>query len=286
MEHFSKIEDLKREYQNIEVPAEGIVQMEQRINMAMKEKQKERPLRFIQRIGIGMAAVLLVLLVLTNINEPIAYAMCNVPVFGKVFDVFTIREYNWNSENEKKSVDVKVPEIVNHTDGEAAIAQVNKSVKDYTNQLLEQFYEEVQLEEEGYQGLSVTYNIMTNSDKWFSMDIAATQVQAGGYEFHKFFTIEKETDRVVSLQDLFKENADYVEIISEEIVRQMKASEDTAYVIGAENDGFVSIKEDQNFYLKEDGTLVIAFDEYEVGPGCIGAPQFKIPNEVIKNILK
>lgn len=71
----------------------------------------------------------------------------------------------------KKSVDVKVPEIENHTDGKAVIAQVNKDIKDYTNQLLEQFYEEMQLEE-GYQGLSVTiisWRTWINGFLWTSL---------------------------------------------------------------------------------------------------------------------
>lgn len=285
MKKLGEIERLKGEYQKIEVPEEGVAKMEQSICQAKKDKQKAKKRRRIQKIGTGFAAVLLVLFILINANEPIAYAMCNMPVLGKVFDVIIIREYNWNSENKKKNVAIKIPEIVNNSDKSASIAQVNKSIKDYTDELLTQFYKELQLEE-GYQDLSITYNIVTDSDKWFSLDIIATKVQASGYEFHKYFTIDKETDRVIELQDLFQKDADYRKVISEEIIRQMKESEDTVYFTDKEKEGFVSIKEDQNFYLEEDGTLVIAFDEYEVGPGYIGAPKFKIPHEVIKDILR
>lgn len=66
---------------------------------------------------------------------------------------------------------MKIPEIANDRDKSASIAQVNKSIKDYTDKLLTQFYKELQLEE-GYQDLSITYNIVTDSDKWFSLGIS------------------------------------------------------------------------------------------------------------------
>ena len=49
---------------------------------------------------------------------------------------------------------------------------------------------------------------------------------------------------------------------------------------------FKSIKEDQNFYLNEDGQIVICFDEYEVAPGYMGLVQFTIDNSVVSDILK
>ncbi|MBR7132114.1 MAG: DUF3298 domain-containing protein, partial [Clostridia bacterium] len=43
---------------------------------------------------------------------------------------------------------------------------------------------------------------------------------------------------------------------------------------------------DHNFYWNENGDLVIIFDEYEVGPGSMGTPEFVIDRDVIKDILK
>lgn len=63
----------------------------------------------------------------------------------------------------------------------------------------------------------------------------------------------------------------------------------------AENDGlydlegdfaFKQIKPDQNFYINDKGELVICFDKYEVAAGAQGSPEFVIPNDIIKDILK
>ena len=50
--------------------------------------------------------------------------------------------------------------------------------------------------------------------------------------------------------------------------------------------GFEQIKEDQNFYLNEQGQLVICFDEYEVAPGYMGLVEFAVEDEAIADILK
>ena len=49
---------------------------------------------------------------------------------------------------------------------------------------------------------------------------------------------------------------------------------------------FQGITEQTNFYFNEKDELVIAFDEYEVAPGSMGAPEFVIPQEVTAAILK
>lgn len=54
-------------------------------------------------------------------------------------------------------------------------------------------------------------------------------------------------------------------------------------VIGEE---FATVSADHNFYWNEEGDLVIIFDQYEVGPGSMGTPEFVIDREVIRDIVK
>lgn len=62
---------------------------------------------------------------------------------------------------------------------------------------------------------------------------------------------------------------------------------DTGYFwIGDEPDSFERIKPNQNFFINDDGNLVICFDKYEVAAGAGGCPEFEIPHNVIENILK
>lgn len=285
MEHGKDMGKLINEYEMTPVPEEGIEKMETKIRQAKLDKRRAKRRKTVRRLGTGMAAALAVLFVLPNINGDIAYAMGNLPVVGKVFEVITIRDYasEWDYEKGRKELKVKVPEVADED-------QLNESVDSYVKELLERFEAERKESEEGYLGLDVDYQVLTNDEKWFSLDIAAVETQASGYEFHRFYTIDKETDRVIELKDLFAEDADYVSVISEEIIRQMKADPDGVYWLEdteiPKEDNFTAIKPDQSFYINQEGNLVIAFDEYEVAPGYMGALQFVIPNEVIEGILK
>lgn len=49
---------------------------------------------------------------------------------------------------------------------------------------------------------------------------------------------------------------------------------------------FEAIKEDQNFYLNEEGQIVICFDEYEVAPGYMGLVEFAVDEEAVADIRK
>ena len=51
-------------------------------------------------------------------------------------------------------------------------------------------------------------------------------------------------------------------------------------------DVFEKIKPDQNFYINPNGELVICFDKYDVAAGAQGSPEFVIPKNVIKDILR
>ena len=50
-------------------------------------------------------------------------------------------------------------------------------------------------------------------------------------------------------------------------------------------DLFEKIAENQNFYISEEGKLVISFDKYEVAPGYMGVIEFTIPTETLSDIL-
>ena len=38
--------------------------------------------------------------------------------------------------------------------------------------------------------------------------------------------------------------------------------------------------EDTRVYINEAGNPVIVFDKYEIAPGCMGSPEFKLPNAI------
>lgn len=201
------------------------------------------------------------------------------------------REYTYHDGHNE--ADVKIPEVIagdteNPADSEAA-EQINKSVEEYTDELIAQF--EQDMAEEGYKGLNVSYETVMDTASWFTLKVTALETQASGYEVHRFYHIDKKTGKTAALKNLFADGADYITPISDEIKKQMKEQMEAGtgdYFTQEDEytDGFKAIAENQNFYLDADGNIIIVFDEYEVGPGYIGSPEFTIPAEVISSIRK
>lgn len=76
----------------------------------------------------------------------------------------------------------------------------------------------------------------------------------------------------LELSDIFKENIDYKKIVNEYIYYVISQNPDI-YFKG--DDGFKGIKENQSFYIDNDG-IVVYFSLYEIAPYYVGIPKFKM----------
>ena len=228
------------------------------------------------------AAVLALFIAVPNVSPAAAAAMADIPVLGAVVRVVTFRNYTY--DDGYHSADVSVPELA----GGAAAQEVSDQVRAYTDRLIARFEEtcEEELGKEGYHGLDVTSTVVTDTDEWFTLRVDAVEIQASGYEFSRFYHINKATDQVVTLKDLFREDADYVTVLSDEVRRQMeeRMAENTEASYFPEE--FTAIGPEQNFYFNTDGDLVLVFDEYTIAPGSMGMSEFTIPSDVYETLLK
>lgn len=282
-----KLERLEMEYKKITPPVDGKMKLEQAIENAKTDKQKADRKATIIRWIIAAAAVLTIV-VLPNTNQAMASSMQNLPIVGKLFRIVTIREYNYDDGN--NSINAKVAKVDAEGDknNESAVNKLNDDIEEYTDKIIKQF--EKDMATSGYSSLDMNYKKVTDTDQWFTIVFNITETRASGYEFHRYYNIDKKKGRIVKLKDIFKENSDYISVISNEIKRQMKEQMKNGEIVyftedNGISDGFKQISENENFYFNDDGNLVIAFDEYEVGPGYIGSPQFIIPESVIETIL-
>lgn len=280
------MEKWKKEYDRIAAPEKGKEKMEEAVMRAKEKKERIRRKRRIRSVG-SAAAVFAILLILPNTSRTAAAAMQQIPVLGNFFQVVTIREYQ--VDEERYQADVKVPEVVpEHMDGisEETAQQtkettdaINFDIRQATEELIEEFKSTMEEFEDGYGDIIVDSEVLTDDEKWFSLDLMLYQGAGSGYERHRHYTIDKTTGRRAELSDFFGE--DYVETISEEVRAQMRKrmaeDENVTYWIDYEDVpewNFESIAEDQDFYVNKDGKVVICFNEYEVAPGYMGCVEF------------
>ena len=206
--------------------------------------------------------------------------MSDIPVLGAVVRVVTFRDYQYDDGH--NTADVHVPEL----GGSDAADEVNDQVQASTDQLIAQFQADCEATGEGYQGLDVTSSVVTDSDTWFTLRIDATKTQASGYNFTRFYHIDKATGETVTLSDLFRPDADYVSVLSAEVLRQMEEQMAADASLSYLTDEFTAIDPEQSFYWNAGGDLVLVFDEYTVAAGYMGMVEFNIPRDVYSALLK
>ena len=175
---------------------------------------------------------------------------------------------------------------------EGSIQTINESIEEMTDRLIARFEEQAELGE-GHSGIYAGHKVVTDTDTWFTLRIDVTEIAGSGFQYQYYYHIDKTTGEIVSLGDLFKEGADYITPVSENIKEQMragmKADESKIYWVDSKEEPghqFEAVKEDQNFYLNEKGQIVICFDEYEVAPGYMGLVEFTVDEEAVADIRK
>jgi len=146
----------------------------------------------------------------------------------------------------------------------------------------------------GFLNVDSGFFVKTDTERLLSIGRFTTTTQASSSSTVKYDNIDKIDGVLITLPSLFK-NDDYIDVISENIklqmIEKMKADPNLVYWVetGEGNQGmakpFDKISPDQNFYISEEGKLVISFDKYEVGPGIMGIQEFEIPTEIIADLL-
>ena len=272
---------LKKKYEQIEVPAQALTVLQAGIDKAKREGHSGvMPKRSYWGAWAAAAAVL-VFIAVPNVSPTAAMAMADMPVLNKVVQGVTFNRYTQMTEDKLYAVNVQTAKLEVQGDAQlqSSVGEINAEVKVYAEQMIAQFQQEMEAQG-GVYGLDIGYTVVTDSDKWFTLEIITTETMASGAETVRYYNLDKETGKYVHLADLFPKGYDYVTAISEDIkaqmMQRMAEDENQSYFINSDmpEEDFQQIAPDQQFYVNQDGQLVIVFNEYEVAPGSMGCPQF------------
>ena len=307
--------EMKKKYDNLEIPEQGVENMKKTIEQAKLEETKKndtkrRKVLIYRRVGACVAAALAAFILIPNVSPHVAMAMEKIPIVGNIVRVITFGRYGF--EDDRHYADVEIPQLEVETtptdDGSTfsvetqqpdstpeseivdSVDNINEEITDYITPIMADF--QASIDEDTAKTLNIDYDVVTDTDTWFTLRLNILEIQAGGYQYNKYYHIDKATGRQVTLADLFQEDADYITAISENIKTQMKeqmaVDEGVMYFVEGDDmpgDGFEQIQSDQDFYFNEDGEIVIEFDEYEVSPGYMGIVSFTIPKSVTETLL-
>ncbi|MES9683439.1 DUF3298 domain-containing protein [Gottfriedia acidiceleris] len=280
-----KLEKLRSDYKNVPIPDNLDIIVKKAIKRSI---QKRFPLKSIT--GFFTAALFVLSI---NTSSTFAKTLSNVPILGNVVNVLTFTEYTVDEPTYK--ADLKVP-AVNNLKNKDFEQSLNKKYLEENKKLYDQFMKEtesVKKDSGAHLGIDSGYEVKTDNEDILSIERYVVNTAASSSTTMKFDTIDKKKEILLSLPILFKDKS-YVKIISENIKEQMKEQmkkdESKVYWIAEANldysiDPFVTIKDNQNFYINKDHKLVISFDKYEVAPGYMGVVEFTIPTDVLSKVL-
>lgn len=258
-------------------------------SLPQRDEQGKKKIRFLPKVAAAVAAVIvLCLFVMPNVSVVYAAALQKIPVIGSIVKVVTIRDYSYSDYFHE--MNIKVPKI--EGDSGEAVDYINKDVEELTNILAERFNEELEeIGNEGHSSIYVDYDVVTNTDQWFTLKITVFEAAGSSNTYYKYYHIDKVNGKIVTLGDLAA-NEEFYSRIKENIKAQMKAqmqaNSDLLYWTDNEDFGmeFEELGPNHNFYWTEDGDIVIVYDKYEVAPGYMGTPEFVVEKDVIGDAIK
>ena len=286
-----KIRDAIRK-EDIQVP-DRIHQRTEALLASLPEKEikQTKPrvdFRAVRRIAAAAACLaFVVLIVMPNISVAYAQAVENIPIIGDLVEIFTIRNYFYSDE--RHELDAKVPEVNDpyHTQVSDLI---NMNVDELTGEVIHKFYDNLEItHDKGYGSVYIDYETITNTDKWFTLKLTVSEIQASSNTYFKIYHIDRVHGTYVSFGDLFDSRS--FDAIEQIIRTQMEAemAADSEVVYWTEETGLgqsiTGLNAGQNFYFDDDGNLVIVYNQYEVAPGYMGCPEIVIDKDDFEKYL-
>lgn len=285
-----KIDKLKENYNNIEIPKE----LDDVINDAFNESENKklennkkdwrRNMKNMKKWYASAAAVGLII-VSVNASSTFAKSLENIPVIGNIIRVVNFNNYRIDKDG--MDVSISLPEV--SSDSKDLEYKLNKEFEKEGKEAYKKYEAEVaELEKEGkttHKSAEMWSETVAENDKTLSVAIYNTETEASAATSRKIYNIDKKDKTILTLEGMFGNN-DYVDVLSKNILSQMKErtkkdSNDVYFV-----DNTFKIKKDQPFYINDKGELVICFDEYEVAPGSAGLVEFVIPSNVVSKLMK
>ena len=289
MNDFDKYIKCEVAKEQTDIPDSVKNRIEQTLVDLPEKKPVKKQIRILPRIAASAACfVFIILFLLPNVSVTYAQALEQLPVIGDLVRVVTIRNYYYDDNHWK--MDINIPQI--ESEDSKSVDYINKDVSELTTALINRFYEDLEINgNKGYGSLNVDYEVVTNTDSWFTLKLTVCQTAASSNTYFKFYHIDKNQGKIVELGDLFntdKFSDSLVAEIKKQMQEQMANDENISYWINTSGIGeeFATVGAGHNFYWNENGDLVIIFDKYEVGPGSMGTPEFVIDKGVIRDILK
>lgn len=277
----NRLHELRMQYEHIRAPEE----LNQRLIRMQTEYKAKKHFEALKTWSLRSAACFFCaiagLTIAANSNAAAAQTLQKIPVIGPIAKIVTFRSYT--SQKYGTDANITTPHITGLGDKNIE-EKLNGEFEQYADTLIAQYEADIKgMENGGHESVTSSYRVLVNSDLQLTVAINTVIARGDSMEINRYYNIDKETGKILSLNSLFKKNADYVKPINEYISKEIAKNPDDYF---SDQDKFSSIAKDQEFYISKDGKLVIVFDEASIAPAYLGTVNFTIPTDVLSGILQ
>lgn len=287
----SGLEKMKNSYEDIRIPEELHVRVEQEISKSRKQwesKHKYNPQRIIRGMAVTAAAVCVVFTTALNTSYVFAQGAAQFPVIRELAQILTFRSYETEENDIAVSVEIPTIEMIAKDTG-ISVDEINQEILDCCNQ----YADEAMVRAEEYRTafletggtleewaahdiqIVVNYEIKQQSNDYLSFIVRGMENWVSAYSESRYYNLDLSTGNRVTLKDMLGDN--YMELVNESIKEQIAAREEAGEVFfTVEEGGFTGISENVKFYINRENHPVIVFEKYEIAPGFAGEVEFEV----------
>lgn len=288
MKHHSIEEQMKEArqvYEDTPIPQE----LEERVRQGIAQGQARR--RQAARRGVwrslgAVAACFVLVFGALNVSPTVAQAAADIPVLGGLFEVLTIRAYH--TEKDGIDYDLDVPGVEGQGD---AAQRVNQEIQERVDALTAkgqqdwEDYQEAFFATGGTQeqwgdrkmDLIVDYEIKSQTDTTVSFTVDFFQGWVSAAQQRYCYNLDLAADRDITLADCLGEN--WVTVCNDAVnqyIKEQNQGENGGYFFPADQGGFTTVDESTGFYIDEEGTVVLVFQEYSIAAGAAGIVEIPV----------
>ena len=280
------LKQLKESYDNIETPKDYDSFIAKAIEKSTPKK------RFFFYFKIAFAASFCLYVLCLNTIPTFAKTMFDIPIINKISKVFCFVEFDEVSKT--KEIHIEIPHIKNTGNSELerrVNAQIQLKIDSIVKEVrkeakaLEKEYKKVYAESESFipANVFINYEVYFQDENTLSFVIKKVVANASSLSENYVYNYDLKTGNKITLQSLLGNN--YKSIVDKQINKQIQQTmQQNSNALFFDGDiGFQGIQQSQNFYINEEGHIVILFNKYEIAPGYMGDIEF-ILNEKIHSI--
>lgn len=277
-------EQLKQEYMSIT----SDTSFKERIDKIMKKERRKKRLIY---SSTGIAAALAVCVLTLNCFPKMAIAAQTVPFLGNIVNVLTFGRFIIKDGGYEANI--VTPQITGLMDKDLE-EKLNTEFKENADAIKKEFISDMEsmkkeFGNDAHSGITMDYTVKTNNDSFLSLDVYIVNVVGSSSTQHKYYNINKKTNKLLTLDEIYGKNKDYrqtlTDYINKVMVRRNQQEDGMFWPLGDEFSGEDTKKALDNadkFYINDNGKIVVCFDKYEISAGAQGCPEFEIPNNILK----